>query len=107
MGKGASQSRSADQRGLRRRRGERAFLFDKGLSRCLAEFEREEWEWALSSCGGDTVLAARQCGLGGAPPGTKLCGDDRPREPLAPTGDGRSGEGASDEMRIARDVAHI
>ena len=71
MGKDTSQNRSAGQRELRRRRGERAFLFDKGLSRCLAELEREEWEWALSSCGGDTVLAAHQCGLGGAPPGAK------------------------------------
>ena len=50
MGKGAGQSRrSAEQRELRRRRGERAFVFDKDVSRCLAEFEREEWEWALSS----------------------------------------------------------
>ena len=69
MEKDASQSRSAGQRELRRRRGERAFLFDKSLSRCLAEVQREEWELALSSCGGDTVRAARQCGLGGAPPG--------------------------------------
>ncbi len=59
MGKGPSQSRSAGQRELRRRRGERAFLFDKSLSR------------ALSSCGGDTVHAARQCGLSGAPAGMK------------------------------------
>jgi len=71
MGKDTSQSRSAEQRELRRRRGERAFLFDEGLSRCLAELEREDWEWALSSCGGDTVRAARQCGLGDVPSGTK------------------------------------
>ena len=30
MGKGAGQSHSAEQRELRRRRGEPAFLFDKG-----------------------------------------------------------------------------
>lgn len=71
MGKGPSQSRSAGQRELRRRRGERAFLFDKSLSRCLAEFERGQWERALSSCGGDTAHAARQCGLSGAPAGMK------------------------------------
>jgi hypothetical protein len=41
MGKGAGQSHSAEQRELRRRRGECAFLFDNGLSRCLAEFGRE------------------------------------------------------------------
>lgn len=72
MGKGAGQSRrSAEQRELRRRRGERAFLFDKDVSRCLAEFEREEWEWALSSCGGDVVRAAQECGLDGVPAGAK------------------------------------
>jgi hypothetical protein len=71
MGKGAGQSHSAEQRELRRRRGERAFLFDNGLSRCLAEFGREEWEWALSSCGGDVARAARECGLDGVPPGAK------------------------------------
>jgi hypothetical protein len=49
MGKGGGQRRSAEQGELRRRRGERAFLFDKDLSRCLAEVDREEWEWALSS----------------------------------------------------------
>lgn len=71
MGKSASQSRSAEQRKLRLRRGERAFLFDKDLSRCLAELGREEWECALSSCGGDAVRAARECGLDGVPAGTK------------------------------------
>ena len=71
MGKSSNQSRSAGQREVRRRRGERAFLFEKSLSRCLAEFEREEWEWALSSCGGDAVQAARQCGLKDAPTGIK------------------------------------
>jgi len=72
MGKGAGQSRrSAEQRELRRRRGERAFLFDKDVSCCLAEFEREEWEWALSACGGDVVRAAQECGLDGVPLGAK------------------------------------
>jgi hypothetical protein len=36
MGKDGGQRRSAEQRELRQRRGERAFLFDKDLSRCLA-----------------------------------------------------------------------
>ena len=71
MRKGASQRGSAEQRELRRRRGERAFLFDEGLSRCVGEFEREEWEWALASCGGDVVRAEGHCGLGGVPAGTK------------------------------------
>jgi len=34
MGKGGGQRRSAEQRELRQRRGERAFLFDKDLSAC-------------------------------------------------------------------------
>jgi hypothetical protein len=71
VGKRARQSRSAEQRQLRRRRGERAFLFDTSVSHCVAEFEREEWESALSSCGGDAVRAARECGLVGVAPGTK------------------------------------
>jgi hypothetical protein len=71
LGKGGDQRRSAEQRELRQRRGERAFLFDKDLSRCLAEVDRDEWERALSSSGGDVVLAARQCGLDGVPPGAK------------------------------------
>lgn len=51
-------------------RGERAFLFDSEL-RLIAEFEREDWEWALSSVGGDPVRAARQCGLTDVPAGSK------------------------------------
>jgi hypothetical protein len=80
MGKGRGQRRSAEQRELRQHRGERAFLFDNDLSCCLADVDREEWEWALSSCGGDVVRAAHQCGVEGLPPGvTTPCGDDRPR----------------------------
>jgi hypothetical protein len=51
--------------------GRTAFLLDKDLSRCLAEVDREEWEWALSSCGGDVADAAHQCGLDDVPPGAK------------------------------------
>ena len=71
MGKGGGQSRSAEQRQLRRRRGERVFLIDTSLSRCVAEFERDEWELALAWCGGDVVRAARECGVDGVAPGTK------------------------------------
>lgn len=68
MGKRLS---SGEQRARRQRRGERAFLFDGSLNRCLAEFEREDWESVLSSCGGDTVRAAQQCGLSDVPSETK------------------------------------
>jgi hypothetical protein len=54
----------------RRERDERAFLFDSDLN-LIAEFEREDWEWALSSGGGDPVRAARQCGLTDVPAGAK------------------------------------
>ena len=59
-----------EQRARRQKRNERAFLFDSDLN-LVAEFEREDWEWALSSCGGDTVRAARQCGLTDVPSGVK------------------------------------
>jgi hypothetical protein len=87
LGKGESQRRSAEQRELRQRRDERAFLFDKDLSRCLDEVDRDEWEWALSSCGGDVVQAAHQCGLDGVPHGAKALW-------------GRSAEEARDTYRL-------
>jgi hypothetical protein len=59
-----------EQRARRRKRSERAFLFDSEL-KLVAEFECEDWEWALSSCGGDTARAARQCGLTEVPSGVK------------------------------------
>jgi hypothetical protein len=63
--------RSRQQRDLRRRRGERAFLFDKELSRCLGEVAREEWEDAISLCGGDVADAALLCGVPGIPKGAR------------------------------------
>lgn len=65
------QQRSRQQRQLRRRRGERAFLFDPDLTRCLGEVEREEWEFAISICGGDVAAAAAECGLAGVPRGAR------------------------------------
>jgi len=62
--------RPREQRTRRRERNERAFLFDSGLN-LVAEFERENWEWALSSCGGDSVRAARRCGLADVPADVK------------------------------------
>ena len=71
MKKSASRTGSREQRQLRERRGERAFLFDKDLSRCLGEVEREEWELVVSLHGGDVCNAARECGVGGVDPGAK------------------------------------
>ncbi|MHB1712453.1 MAG: hypothetical protein ACYCV7_13810 [Acidimicrobiales bacterium] len=71
MRKKTSRTRSQEQRQLRKRRGERAFLFDKDLSRCLGEVDREEWELVLSLYGGDVVLAGRDCGVDGVAPGAK------------------------------------
>jgi hypothetical protein len=47
------------------------FLLDTSLSRCVAEFERDEWESALASCGGDVMRAARECGVDGVTPEMK------------------------------------
>lgn len=62
--------RAYEQRQDRRRRGERAFLFDKDVSSCLADVRQDRWEWAISLHGGDVVSAARACGLE-VPSGTK------------------------------------
>lgn len=64
------QKRAWEQRQDRRRRGERAFLFDERVSVCLADVDLDQWEWAISLHGGDVVMAARACGLE-VPPGTK------------------------------------
>ncbi len=58
------QDRSRKQRDLRQRRGERAFLFEKDLDRCLGSVDRDDWEFAVSMCGGDGVWSH---GSGGAP----------------------------------------
>ncbi|MEE9279897.1 MAG: hypothetical protein V3V67_06955 [Myxococcota bacterium] len=63
--------RSREQRDLRRRRGERAFLFDKDLTRCFGDVNRDDWEFAISSCGGDVAAAAQECGIADPPPGAK------------------------------------
>ena len=67
---GHRHSRSRSQKD-RRRRGERAFLFDKDLSRCLADVEHDDWELAISNVGGDVVLAAQACGLAEIPRGAR------------------------------------
>lgn len=71
MGSGRHQDRSRAQRALRQGRSERAFVFDKNLSRCLGEFARDRWEAAISFCGGDVVSAARECGLDDVPQGAR------------------------------------
>lgn len=60
-----------EQRALRERRGEKAFLFDPSLQNCLGEFDRLDWEIALSSAGGNTAVAARVCGAADVPAGAK------------------------------------
>ena len=65
------QDRSRRQRALRRRRGERPFIFDRDVSRCLGEADREEWEIAITECGGDVAAAADWCGLEGVPRNAK------------------------------------
>ena len=61
------QNRSREQRDLRLRRGERAFLFPKDLSRCLGDVDRDDWQFAISVSGGDVTAAARECGISDLP----------------------------------------
>jgi hypothetical protein len=63
--------RSLSQRDLRQRRGERAFVFDPDISRCLGEVDRDHWEFAIAMSGGDVASAARECGLTDVPRGSK------------------------------------
>ena len=65
------QNRSREQKALRRRRNERAFLFDKDLVRCLGDVDRDEWELAISLSGGDVAAAGRACGISDLPRGAK------------------------------------
>jgi hypothetical protein len=65
------QDRSRAQKTLRRRRNERAFLFDKNLTRCLGEIDGEDWEFAISDSGGDVVAAGLECGVSNLPRGAK------------------------------------
>ena len=64
--------RSEQQRQLRQRRAERAFIFDKGVSRCLANVDREDWEDAVSMAGGNVSDAAAGCGIEGIPKSVKV-----------------------------------
>lgn len=60
------------QKELRRKRDERAFLFDNVMSRCLAEVERDEWEWAIEMSGGDVAKAAKIAKIEGIPSGARV-----------------------------------
>ncbi len=80
--KGAS-SGARDQRQLRERRGERAFIFDEHLWYCLGEVKREKWELVVSMCGGDVSRAAAECGVDGVYPGAKTLWGRSPEEALS------------------------
>lgn len=77
------QRRSRAQRALREHRGEKSFVFDRELANCLGEFDRDSWERAISSFGGDVPSAARACGLDGVPRGAKALWGQTPEEALA------------------------
>jgi len=80
---------SREQRTRRRERNERAFLFDSEFN-LIAEFKREDWEWALSSAGGDPLQAARQCGLTDVPAGAKALWAAQLTRPGAPIAVGKN-----------------
>jgi hypothetical protein len=55
----------------RRRSNERAFIFDKDVTRCLGDVDREKWEFAISISGGDVAAAGREFGISSLPRGAK------------------------------------
>ena len=63
--------RSARQRKLRQRRGERAFLFDQKLARCLGVADRDDWQFAIAEHGGNVLAAGEECGIPNLPHGAK------------------------------------
>ena len=63
--------RSRAQKAIRRRRNERAFLFDNKLTRCIGEIDREDWEFAISISGGDVATAGQECGISNLPRSAK------------------------------------
>jgi hypothetical protein len=72
-----------DQKVLRRRRGERAFIFDQDLARCLGDADRDEWDFAITLSAGNVSQAAEQCGIDGVPRGAKACSGRSAEEALA------------------------
>lgn len=60
-----------EQRARRQRRGEKAFIFDARVETCLGEVDRDDWELELSMAGGDTVRAAKECGVDDVPKDAK------------------------------------
>lgn len=57
-----SRNKSRDQRGLRERLGEDAYLFGPD-ERCLGKVERDRWEDVVTWVGGSVAEAALECGL--------------------------------------------
>ena len=57
-----SGNKSRDQKELRERRGEDAYLFGPN-DQCLGKVERDKWEDAVSWVGGSVAEAARECGF--------------------------------------------
>jgi hypothetical protein len=74
---------SQEQKHFRRRRNERAFLFDKEYAQCIGEVDREKWELAISIHGGDVARAALECGIPDVPKGAKTLWGRSAEEALA------------------------
>jgi hypothetical protein len=66
----SKRKQAQDQRRKRRQQHERAFLFTVA-GQLLGDVERAPWEVALADSGGNVADAARACGLGDIPRGTK------------------------------------
>ncbi|MBI4405595.1 MAG: hypothetical protein HY537_15645 [Deltaproteobacteria bacterium] len=63
----ANRHQSDRQKQLRKKRHECAFLFDSTMANCLAEVERDEWEWAIEMAGGNVSEAAVLTGINNIP----------------------------------------
>ena len=55
------------QKNQRKKKDERAFLFDFEMSKCLAEVDRDEWEFAIEMSGGNVCAAATMAGIKNIP----------------------------------------
>lgn len=56
----------------RRKRQENAYIFHGALEICLAEVQRQDWEWAIEMADGNVSKAAADIGLKDVPKGAKV-----------------------------------
>lgn len=75
--------RSWEVKERREKKGENAYLFDAGFTKCVGTVPREQWEGVIAICSGDIVRAATYCGLEGVPAGARALWGKSPEDALA------------------------